>query len=441
MARPIDSPGPAHVAFEQWANSCGITINGVGAARFHGQGLGIAALRKIDVGEVLVKVPLQAMLTPECIPDAFRAKFGDDISIHGLMAAYLCCGDYEDVSKYAAWWAVWPTMEDFEESMPIMWPEHLKEQMHRETPCTRTITEYPPPAGPSARKSIGRGPSDPTEYEGPLVRQEKNFEKCFQAVKSVFPGTDWKQYCYYWLIVNTRSFYHKPAGANTPKDRNDAIALCPYADYFNHTDVGNCVVSFNQDGYIVQAAKSYEPGEEVYVCYGKHNSDFLQVEYGFVPDKNQWDAINLDTVVLDDLNDDLQVELLREQYFGNYQLTPSPSDSDFKSEPCYRTEVAACIKYMSNKNWLSFVRGHSSAPFDCLKTDEVIRLWIGEYKKGAEMIIGQVVMEYGIGVGVGMKRKRVGEVEGEEDVRVLTVLRRWRQVVELCEGGLRYLKI
>lgn len=49
MAGRIDSLGPTHVAFEEWAKDCGIKINGVGATRFYGQGLGIAALRKIDV--------------------------------------------------------------------------------------------------------------------------------------------------------------------------------------------------------------------------------------------------------------------------------------------------------------------------------------------------------------------------------------------------------
>lgn len=179
------------------------------------------------------------MLTPESIPQAFKDKFGDKISVHGLMAAFLCCSDPQDVSKYAAWWAVWPTLQDFKESMPMLWPEHLKERIHRETPSTRTITEYSPPSEAAARSSIGGESENPTEYEGPLVQQEKNFEKCFQAVKSVFPDTDRMRYCYYWLIVNTRSFYHLASGQDIPKEKNDAIALCPYADYFNHTDVGN----------------------------------------------------------------------------------------------------------------------------------------------------------------------------------------------------------
>lgn len=105
----------------------------------------------------------------------------------------------------------------------------------------------------------------------------------------------------------------------------------------------------------------------------------------------------------------------------NYQLTSSDS------EPCYRTEVAACIKYMTNRNWLSFVNGHTSSPYDCLKSDETIRGWIREYQKEAEMVIGQMVVDYGM--------------SGDGDERVLTALRRWRQVVELCERGLKYLKM
>lgn len=49
MDQGIDTLGPAHVAFEEWARNNDIVINGVGATRFQGQGLGIAALRKIDV--------------------------------------------------------------------------------------------------------------------------------------------------------------------------------------------------------------------------------------------------------------------------------------------------------------------------------------------------------------------------------------------------------
>lgn len=45
----------------------------------------------------------------------------------------------------------------------------------------------------------------------------------------------------------------------------------------------------------------------------------------------------------------------------------------------------------------------------------------------AGMVIGQILVDYGVDV--------------EEDATVMTVLRRWRQVAELCERGLKYLKM
>ena len=43
---------------------------------------------------------------------------------------------------------------------------------------------------------------------------------------------------YYWLIANTRTFYHELPGRKQKKKmaREDCMALCPFADYFNHAD-------------------------------------------------------------------------------------------------------------------------------------------------------------------------------------------------------------
>jgi len=42
-------PGEEHVAFMRWAISQGVEINGVAPARFPGRGLGMMALRAIEV--------------------------------------------------------------------------------------------------------------------------------------------------------------------------------------------------------------------------------------------------------------------------------------------------------------------------------------------------------------------------------------------------------
>lgn len=53
---------------------------------------------------------------------------------------------------------------------------------------------------------------------------------------------------YFWLIINTRCFYWDyplTPPARLPKKRSDlkgidCLALCPFADYFNHVDEGVC---------------------------------------------------------------------------------------------------------------------------------------------------------------------------------------------------------
>ena len=46
---PKWSPGPEHEQFTDWAQSQGIIANGVGPARFPGRGLGMIAMRNIEV--------------------------------------------------------------------------------------------------------------------------------------------------------------------------------------------------------------------------------------------------------------------------------------------------------------------------------------------------------------------------------------------------------
>lgn len=50
---------------------------------------------------------------------------------------------------------------------------------------------------------------------------------------------------YFWLVVNTRSFYwdrsrplNGASRASAHRDAKDCMALSPWADLFNHTDEG-----------------------------------------------------------------------------------------------------------------------------------------------------------------------------------------------------------
>lgn len=180
-------------------------------------------------GEIMVAVPVKAMLTIDSIPPSFVRLFPKGTSIHGTLAAFLAHGNPELLQKWNAWQAVWPPRHDFEESMPILW--------------TQTTSQGNPLRLPPAASGLWSSPDkrpvnnqNDTRFTNLLPQQEERLHKAWKDVVSVFPKTDWDIFSYYWLILNTRSFYYVTPGKPDPDDWNDAIALVPFADYMNHSD-------------------------------------------------------------------------------------------------------------------------------------------------------------------------------------------------------------
>ena len=73
--------------------------------------------------------------------------------------------------------------------------------------------------------------------EGMLTRQELKIRKDWAIVSRVFPRAAFTDYQYYWLIVNSRSFYYELLKAGV-SSTNDHMVLCPLIDFFNHQDHG-----------------------------------------------------------------------------------------------------------------------------------------------------------------------------------------------------------
>ena len=78
-----------------------------------------------------------------------------------------------------------------------------------------------------------------------LRNQEQKLDRDWQVVHAQYPDLSCSQFKYYWLITNTRCFYWEffklarqavKKGKRLPRD--DCMALCPFADYFNHADEG-----------------------------------------------------------------------------------------------------------------------------------------------------------------------------------------------------------
>ncbi|KAJ5114689.1 hypothetical protein NUU61_000448 [Penicillium alfredii] len=416
-------PGEDHATFTEWALSQGVVTNGVTPARFSGRGLGMITTRNITSGETLLRVPVNVMLTADHIPSSFIEKFPEDIGVQTLFAAFLTHGTTEYLAEYEPWRKCWPSRRDFEDGMPILWPAALGgpkwpgngDDDDAQQDQAGGLPNSLPPCISGLWNSFQKTPTKEYEtyHQNLLAQQVQRLRKAWTDVVSVFPDTDWNTFSYHWLIVNTRSFYWVGPDQDTPEDRNDAMALVPFADYFNHSDVA-CDVEFDDDGYLFRASKNYEPGEEVFMSYGSHPNDFLFAEYGFFLDENGSDTVYLDDIIFRDINrPQLRDELWENQYYGNYQVTLHGA--------CYRTEVAACLKYMNEEDWRNHVLEGSSQGLDENKSEATIKDWIQNYAMEAEMAIAtlQAAME-------------TNTVVREHRSKAEMLLRRWQQIKDLC---------
>ena len=344
-----------HKEFTEWAVARGVKLNGIAAHRFLDKGLGIIAEKRFTVGigqklsyllcscilcgvgtlscsfcsfytnlsceliltvnqagATILTIPISALRTVQTVRKSISKAIGT-ISVNGILAAELAI----DTSQARApWRAVLPTKEDFERSIPWMWHPSLQALL--------------PPAALSL-----------------VEKQKKKFSSDWAAVSIAFPNLPSDVYLHNWLNVNTRTFYYTSPKIKKPLCRDDCLALIPFADYFNHADVG-CEVTFSPSGYQICTDRQIEKGEEICISYGNHSNDFLLAEYGFILDENKWDEISLDEVILPLFSEGQKEKLKEAGFLGGFVL-----DGEMV---CYRTQVALRLLCMPPNSWQHLVR-------------------------------------------------------------------------------------
>jgi len=133
-------------------------------------------------------------------------------------------------------------MRDVRESMPILWPEMLRWPLNRSTgepiPCAGERPVFPLPPAVGGRWSHEKMAHSFMQKDSLLSRQEKKLKKDWEMFSKHSPNRPFEEFTYYWLIVNTRSFYYELPGMSSSQPRSDCMVLCPVVDYFNHQDSG-----------------------------------------------------------------------------------------------------------------------------------------------------------------------------------------------------------
>lgn len=191
---------------------------------------------------MLCDVPASVLLSINTVPEGFR-KLHKGITVHGLLASFLAFGG-PDVSRYSHWKNSWPSMQDFQESMPILWPSFMRDPLanggnpHRISEWRKDLAFILPPAIAGRWAHYQMREFWNVRDTAPIYQQEKKLEADWDIVSKVFPDKTLPVYTYYWLIVNTRSFYFEVSGREVARDHDDRMVLCPFIDYFNHNDHG-----------------------------------------------------------------------------------------------------------------------------------------------------------------------------------------------------------
>lgn len=219
------------------------------------------------------------------------------MSIHGLLALDLVLNKTVELTP---WNAVMPSGADLETCIPFMWPEPLQDLL------------------PSATKIL-------------LKNQQAKVRHDWDIVVKAFASVRYNEYLHAWFLINSRTFlYETPQTEKYPWE--DRLALLPVADLFNHAETG-CEMSHWPERYVITTDRKYRAGEEIYLSYGEHPSDFLLAEYGFFLAENRWGEVCIDDLILPRLSEEQRAYLEKSDLLGNYTLRA-------ESGACHRTQIA-----------------------------------------------------------------------------------------------------
>jgi hypothetical protein len=339
--------------------------------RVEGKGLGMYAVEAIAIGERLIHVPTKTLFTTKQIPLSFAdAQVRKAIPVHALLAAYFAFGTDKQHDNLAPWMATWPKLSEFLETVPMLWGEESRNALISTN--QQPIENIPSPYSgytrltavtPTLSGGYLTAKDDKADRSGSTIIVDEQLEKIESHIRSLEPilkeevwsaiqgsTPTYYRFVHMWLCVNTRCFSYVPFGTKAPSDPNEAMALCPGMDLFNHAETPGVQTKFDKTGYFAKATRDHAAGEEILFNYGHHSNDVLWAEYGFLlMPPPSYDAIRIDRVVLTGVGPEQRELLDAHGYLGDYWLT--------KDGVCWRTEVVAWLSILSKAQWKSMIEG------------------------------------------------------------------------------------
>lgn len=486
-----------------------------------GAGLGVYAKQKIKVGEKLVHLPTKHIFTTDAIPEPWLPKSARaDLPVHAQLATFFAFGQQDHLRRYRAWLTTWPSFSDFSDTMPLFWGYCGKYVMQQLRPTSTALRDRSS-TQPAQKKRKVSNSSDssvnprsqqqnvtdtyslqsfsfsmsPVLSGSFLLHPDDNYIKSSMAFKMaeklvfhtksvakalpdlhvIEDDEQLAKFFHAWCLVNTRCFYYFSDSASLsskrskvkskpPSDPNEAMALCPFMDLFNHKapppspDIfgsmvesnGNavlpCKVKCISTGFTIVTASAIPANTEILLSYGAHTNDTLWSEYGFLlPDAtNTSDSIPLDEIILAQLNSADKTTLADHGYLSEYTLHNDGS-------VCYRTEMVAWLLVLGRHKWTKVVEQGLDPEDSCTSpTGEErfvanVRNWLDQVIESAEAQISDldtmeeetILEQFGKSMGVveAVHSQSQEERTALAKRRRYMCLMRWSQIRTMAEKG------
>ncbi|CAI6033318.1 unnamed protein product [Clonostachys chloroleuca] len=355
------------------AREDGVQINGVTPRVISGRGIGMVATRQLEKDEAIMTIPTEAIRSLHTIPHDISMKLDPDMSIHGLLAAEVTLHN----NPSHIWSQIIPTWEDFQNTVPLLWPEALQELL-------------------------------PAEAKSLLIKQKAKYEADWEAFRTGFPKQDRQNYLYAWFLVGTRTFFFD-SPEMTLYPLHDRLSLLPVADLFNHSATG-CEVSFQDEGYTITTDRHYDAGEEIFTSYGDHTNDFLLAEYGFVLEHNPWDKICLDDLIIPKLSA-TQISTLKEKgYSGEYLLHHGSKKND-------AIFIALRVLCSDIFNWQKFEDGDEDMGSSLAEGIALLPELLNEYRDR-----------------IAEAKTKIRKLSDGKEAQKSLLWKRWEQIETIVEG-------
>ena len=292
---------PSELAYLRWLRSAGVRLSGVTIGRFPSTGRGCVATRDLHVGDVVVEVPEDAILTADTsvAADALRAFFGGDGAAPRLEREALVLAVMAEMARGEA-----SRVHTYLNALPSLRATH--------SPLGWTTTELAELEGTSCAERMfvedeaAELPSMTVEHwkhvAAPFFRRHPEFARVGSAKPGVHDETEAtalrKTYLHAAALVAGFSFTlgeDDEDDADPPRGASASTqAMVPFWDMLNHASPELASVRLEHDARAATlkmvCVRPVARGKEVFNTYGALGDDETLRRYGFVGPKRNANA-------------------------------------------------------------------------------------------------------------------------------------------------------